>query len=158
MFHDNRKIGIGLCAFGVLLGGLGVLLLFDRVLLALANLAFILGIGFIIGPMGTTRFFLRREKFKGSLFYFGGLTVIIWKWPIFGLLMQLYGVWCLFNALLPNVVASIKLSPIGFIFDLPGLKQVGPRPPCPPCQKSLPLSAFRMDIRSASPAALVIPS
>lgn len=40
MLSDNRKIGIGLCALGALLDGLGILLLFDRILLSLANVRF----------------------------------------------------------------------------------------------------------------------
>lgn len=127
LFDDNRRVGIGLCALGSLLAGLGILLFFDRVLLASANFAFLIGICFIVGPMGAGRFFLKREKRRGSFFFFGGLGVLLFGWAIPGILLQVYGIWHLFYALLPNIVASAKLTPVGFIFELPGIKQLANR-------------------------------
>eukprot|EP00923_Selenidium_pygospionis_P035067 GHVN01061124.1.p1 GENE.GHVN01061124.1~~GHVN01061124.1.p1 ORF type:complete len:133 (-),score=3.58 GHVN01061124.1:9-407(-) len=125
MFDDNRKIGIALCALGCLLTGLGAVLFLDRALLTLGNLCFLMGVGFILGPSRMVTFFFKRDKLKGSCFFFGGFFVILWKWAIVGLILELYGIWCLFSSFLPNVVASLKLSPVGWICDLPGFRQVG---------------------------------
>jgi len=124
MFDDNKKIGIGLCALGMFLGGVGVVFLFDRALLALGNLAFLGGISALLGITKTAKFFFKPEKLRGSAFFFGGFFIIIWGWAILGILLQAYGVWCLFSAFLPNLVSSIRLTPVGMIFDLPGFKRV----------------------------------
>lgn len=124
MFDDNKKIGIGLCSLGTLLTGLGAVLFLDRALLTLGNLSFLIGVGFILGISRMFTFFFKPEKLKGSCFFFGGFIVIVWKWALVGLLLEAYGLWCLFSAFLPNVVASMKISPVGWIFELPGLKQI----------------------------------
>ena len=121
---ESRKVGLGLCGFGVFLYFLGFLLFFDRILLAFANVAFFGGINFILGPHNSTRFFFRRKKLKGSLCCFVGFLLIILRWPSLGFFFQIYGIWILFRALLPNILSSLKLTPLGFLFNLPGLRTI----------------------------------
>eukprot|EP00386_Alphamonas_edax_P014356 GDKI01044134.1.p1 GENE.GDKI01044134.1~~GDKI01044134.1.p1 ORF type:complete len:139 (-),score=18.54 GDKI01044134.1:33-449(-) len=121
---DNRKLGIGLLALGMLLSGLGIVLFFDRALLALGNMAFLAGICFMLGFSKTAKFFLKRDKLQGTAFFFGGFIIIVWGWGIIGLLLELYGVWKLFSAFLPNVLQAVRMTPLGFIFDLPVLSTV----------------------------------
>lgn len=83
MFDDNKKIGVGLCALGIFVGGTGCVLFFDRALLALANvsepdeipvtpqtclaqLAFLTGIGFLLGLTKTIKFFFKPDKIAGK--------------------------------------------------------------------------------------------
>eukprot|EP01071_Lankesteria_metandrocarpae_P008042 Lankesteria_metandrocarpae@DN4849_c0_g1_i3.p2 len=122
---ENEKLGVSICAVGLVLGGVGVLLFFDRALLSLANLAFVVGITFTIGPKRAINFFFKPTKLKASALYFGGAIVILWGWSMIGFFVELWGVWLLFRALLPNLVASVKLTPVGMIFNLPGIKQAG---------------------------------
>merc|ERR1711971_589413 len=103
------KIGIGLCGIGVICMCLGIFLLFDRTLLAIGNVAFLIGLGALLGMQKTARFFFRREKWKGSLAYFTGIATIIYGFSFFGFIIELYGIWQLFAALLPNVLASMKM-------------------------------------------------
>uniref|UniRef100_A0A0G4I9K1 Vesicle transport protein n=1 Tax=Chromera velia CCMP2878 TaxID=1169474 RepID=A0A0G4I9K1_9ALVE len=124
-FDDNRKIGIGLTILGVAFTFLGILLFFDRAFLALGDLAFLTGLCFILGLQKTARFFFKKEKAVGSAFFFFGFVLVLYGWPLIGFLIQIYGVWKLFSAFLPNVVQAVKMSPIGWIFNLPGFKQVG---------------------------------
>ncbi|KAF8817790.1 Got1 family protein [Cardiosporidium cionae] len=123
MLDDNKKIGIGLCAIGLVLGGVGLLLFFDRALLSLGNIVFLIGLFFLMGSR-SIRFFFRKEKFIGSLFYLGGIGVIIFGWAMIGWLLEMYGLWKLFASFLPSVVTSLSLTPVGYLFNLPGIKQV----------------------------------
>lgn len=122
---ENRKLGIGLCLLGMGCFFTGVLFFFDRMLLSLANLAFLAGLGFLLGPMKAFRFFFRREKAIGSASFFIGLFVILRGWGLIGLILQSYGVWKLFAAFLPNVVQALKLIPgMGFVLGLPGIRNL----------------------------------
>ncbi|KAL7065989.1 Got1-like family protein [Cryptosporidium serpentis] len=124
MLDDNRKLGLGFCGLGMFLIILGILLLFDRALLTLGNLTFVAGLSVVLGLNKLTRFFFKPDKLKGTFFYFGGLAVIILKSTIIGFILQILGLFYLFNSFLPNIVSYIKLSPISFILDLPGIKQI----------------------------------
>ena len=65
MFDDNKKIGIGLCLLGMFCLFLGIMLIFDRFLLSIGNVAFLMGLCFLLGLQKTGRFFLRKEKAVG---------------------------------------------------------------------------------------------
>mmetsp|Transcript_13056 Transcript_13056/g.24013 ORF Transcript_13056/g.24013 Transcript_13056/m.24013 type:complete len:137 (+) Transcript_13056:109-519(+) len=110
MLDDNKKIGIGLCIVGVASMALGVCLFFDRTLLALGNVAFLMGLGILLGSKAF-KFFARREKWKGSAAYFLGIALIVYGWSFCGFVLELYGVWKLFAAFLPSVLAWIKMVP-----------------------------------------------
>merc|ERR1719356_1007634 len=108
MFDDNKKIGIGCCGLGVVCLVLGVMLLFDRTLLALGNVAFLLGLGLLMGTK-IVKFFFRKEKWRGTSAFFAGIAVIIIGWPFIGFVIELYGVWKLFASFLPSVLSSLQL-------------------------------------------------
>mmetsp|Transcript_7441 Transcript_7441/g.20099 ORF Transcript_7441/g.20099 Transcript_7441/m.20099 type:complete len:139 (-) Transcript_7441:114-530(-) len=110
MLDDNKKIGIGLCGIGLACMILGVCLFFDRTLLAIGNVAFLLGPSLLLGPSKAFRFFFRREKLKGSSAYFSGIALIIFGWPFVGFCLEMFGMWKLFAAFLPKVLASLKLT------------------------------------------------
>mmetsp|Transcript_124732 Transcript_124732/g.233268 ORF Transcript_124732/g.233268 Transcript_124732/m.233268 type:complete len:141 (-) Transcript_124732:106-528(-) len=114
MLDDNKKIGIGLCGIGVVCMTLGVFLFFDRTLLALGNVAFLLGLGLLLGPSKAFRFFFRKEKWQGSTSYFLGICVIVYGWPFVGFVIEMYGIWKLFAAFLPNLLTSLKMWVPGF--------------------------------------------
>jgi len=119
MIDDNKKIGIGLCGVGVVCVMLGVFLLFDRTLLAIGNVAFLFGMGILLGMTKAFKFFFRREKWKGSLTYFLGIFLIILGWPFFGFLLEMYGIWKLFASFLPNVITSLKMLPgVGTVLNM----------------------------------------
>ncbi|CAJ1379243.1 unnamed protein product [Effrenium voratum] len=103
-------LGSSLCGIGVLCVTLGVFLLFDRTLLALGNVAFLFGLALLLGPTKAFKFFFRKEKWKGTTGYFVGIAIIIVGWPFVGFLTEMYGIWKLFAAFLPNVLASLKMT------------------------------------------------
>merc|ERR1712110_772380 len=72
--------------------------------------SFLMGLGMLLGPAKAVKFFFRREKWKGSTSFFLGIAAIIAGWSFCGFLVEMYGVWKLFAAFLPNVLASLKLT------------------------------------------------
>ncbi|CAE7529505.1 Golt1a [Symbiodinium natans] len=89
---------------------LGIFLLFDRTLLALGNVAFLVGLALLLGPTKAFKFFFRKEKWKGTTGYFLGIAIIVVGWPFVGFITEMYGIWKLFAAFLPNVLASLKMT------------------------------------------------
>ena len=114
------EIGIGLTTFGVAFLLLGVLLLFDKGLLAIGNVSvsgrsaeqkqlndtttpvhqilFLSGLGFIIGYERTFWFFFQKHKWKGSGFFFLGIFVVFIGWPVVGMCLEIYGFIQLFGS------------------------------------------------------------
>ncbi|BEI94470.1 uncharacterized protein CcaverHIS019_0700420 [Cutaneotrichosporon cavernicola] len=71
---DRQKIGVALAAFGVFFMLLGIVLFFDGPLLALGNILFLTGLPLIIGPTRTFYFFSRKEKWRGTICFFLGIS------------------------------------------------------------------------------------
>jgi len=57
MMSDNTKIGTALLGLGLLFLVLGVVLLFDRTLLSLGNIMFLVGLLMTMGVSRSARFF-----------------------------------------------------------------------------------------------------
>ncbi len=60
------------------------------------QLAFLLGLIFLLGPFKTFRFFFRKEKTIGSICFGSGLVGIVVGWTFVGFILEMYGVWKLF--------------------------------------------------------------
>lgn len=89
------------------------------------QLLFLAGVSMTIGPYPTVRFFLRPRNLRGSVFFFGGLVVVIFGWVIVGLLLEGYGFVLLFRGFLPTVLMFLKRVPyVGRVLDMPGVKSV----------------------------------
>mmetsp|Transcript_32594 Transcript_32594/g.65400 ORF Transcript_32594/g.65400 Transcript_32594/m.65400 type:complete len:146 (+) Transcript_32594:116-553(+) len=121
---DIQKIGIGLTAMGVLFTMLGVLLFFDGGLLAVGNLLFLSGVGLILGLARMQSLFFQSNKLRGTVLFFGGLLLVIFRWPKVGFFVEAFGFVNLFGNFLPHVIIVAKHTPVvSKIFDLPGVKQ-----------------------------------
>ncbi|CAN8102327.1 unnamed protein product [Discula destructiva] len=123
---DTQKIGVAFCSGGgfFLIGG--VLLFFDRAMLAMGNILFLIGLTVIIGPAKTLLFFARKQKLKGTAAFFGGLLLILLRWPLIGFLVELYGIMVLFGDFLGTIGAFARNVPvvgpyIGMAIDRMGL-------------------------------------
>jgi len=125
---DAQKVGIALVAFGIFFQFLGIILLFDGPLLALGNILFVSGLPLIIGPQKTFYFFSRREKWRGTLCFFGGIILVFFKWPITGILIEFVGFVGLFGSFFPVILQALRQAPIiGTFLSLPYIRQVADR-------------------------------
>lgn len=94
---DSQKIGVAFCSGGgfFLIGG--VMMFFDRAMLAMGNILFLLGLTLVIGLQKTAVFFARRQKLKGTGAFAAGILLILLRWPLTGFLIELYGIFVLFG-------------------------------------------------------------
>jgi hypothetical protein len=122
---DGQKIGVALTTFGTLFMFLGVMLFFDGALLALGNILFVSGLTLIIGPNKTFYFFARKEKLRGTICFLGGIVMVFFKWPFFGMIVETFGFLNLFGDFFPVVITFMRQLPfIGTILSLPGIRTV----------------------------------
>jgi hypothetical protein len=122
---DFQKIGLGLAAFGVAFLMLGVMLLFDKGLLAIGNILFISGLAFIIGLERTFWFFFQKHKWKASLAFFSGITVVLIGWPLIGMIVESYGFILLFRGFFPAALSFLTRVPVlGTILSLPLINKI----------------------------------
>lgn len=104
---------------------LGVSFLFERTLISLGNLSFMMGLTFLLGPQKTFKFFFRREKKIASTCFFVGFLLVLFGWAFVGSIVELYGFWKLFSAFLPNVIQSLKFIPgMSVVLGLPGIRNL----------------------------------
>jgi Got1/Sft2-like family len=114
------EIGVGLAGFGITFLFLGVLLIFDRGLLAIGNILFISGLTCIIGFKRTYNFFFQRHKVKATVAFFVGIAVVLIGYPLVGIIIESYGFILLFSGFLPAALEFMKRVPgISFILNLP---------------------------------------
>lgn len=119
------EIGIGLTAFGLAFMILGILLLFDKGLLAMGDLLFLGGVTLLIGVKRSTRFFFQRKKAKGSALFFGGMLLVLVGWPVIGMGVEVFGFINLFGDFFPIAIAFMRRMPIvGNFMLLPGVRVV----------------------------------
>ncbi|CAB1446001.1 unnamed protein product [Pleuronectes platessa] len=122
---DSQKIGMGLTGFGVFFLFFGMMLFFDKALLAIGNILFVSGLSFVIGLERTFRFFFQRHKFKATSFFLGGVLVVLIGWPIIGVVLEIYGFFLLFRGFFPVAVGFIRRVPvIGSLLSLPGISSL----------------------------------
>lgn len=122
---DTQKIGVGLAGFGIFFLFLGMMMLFDKSLLALGNILFISGLGAVIGRERTFRFFFQRHKIKGSIAFFGGIIIVLVGWPLVGMIFEGYGFFLLFSGFFPVAINFLRRVPLlGTILNMPGISKV----------------------------------
>ncbi|XP_076327548.1 vesicle transport protein GOT1B-like isoform X1 [Tachypleus tridentatus] len=122
---DFQKIGVGLTGFGVAFIFLGVLFIFDKGLLAIGNILFISGLAFVIGLERTFWFFFQWHKLQGTTAFFGGIFLVLFGWPITGMLVEIYGFILLFRGFFPVIVNFLRRVPVlGTLLSLPYISKV----------------------------------
>ncbi|KAF2115841.1 vesicle transport protein [Lophiotrema nucula] len=109
---DSQKIGVAFCSGGgfFLLGG--VMMFFDRAMLAMGNILFLIGLTLIIGVQKTAAFFARRQKWKGTAAFCAGIALILLRWPFFGFLIELYGILVLFGDFFATIAGFVGNVPV----------------------------------------------
>lgn len=89
----------------------GVILFFDRAMLAMGNILFLAGITLLLGPQRTMLFFARRQKWKGSGAFLLGIVLILMRWTFFGFVAESYGLFILFGEFFKTIA--------GFAYNIP---------------------------------------
>jgi len=122
---DMQKIGVALTSFGGLFMLLGVMLFFDGALLALGNVLFLGGLFLIIGPQKTFYFFARKNKVRGTACFLGGILLVFFRWPFFGVVLETFGFLNLFGDFFPVILTFLRQLPyIGNFLNLPYIRMV----------------------------------
>jgi hypothetical protein len=67
IFQNQKQLGAALLGIGILLSFLGVMLLFERNLLRLGNICFIIGVFLLIGPEFVLSFFMKESRIQASI-------------------------------------------------------------------------------------------
>ncbi|CXI27252.1 CGI-141 protein homolog, putative [Plasmodium berghei] len=124
MLNENKTIGLVLFFLGIVAGFIGVFLFFDKFFLCISNLFFLLGLYYLLGLAKIIKFVANRKKIAGSACFLLGFFLIVLGRTFFGVLFQGYGLYKLFFSFLPNIVNTVKYSPLSFILEIPGIKQI----------------------------------
>ena len=63
--------------------------------------------------------------FLAAFFFFLGFSLVLWGWPMFGLIIESYGIFALFAGFLPTILMFLKKFPVlGKLLDKPAVKQL----------------------------------
>jgi hypothetical protein len=109
---DTQKIGVVFCSGGGFFLVGGVMLFFDRAMLAMGNILFLIGLTIMIGPQKTLLFFARKQKAKGTAAFFAGLALILFRWTFIGFLVEAYGIVVLFGDFLGTSAGFARGIPV----------------------------------------------
>jgi hypothetical protein len=61
------------------------------------QLAFLIGLGFIIGFRKAMTFFWNKKKILGTVLFFGGILMVLFGWVFIGLPIEIFGFMNLFG-------------------------------------------------------------
>ncbi|XP_052174021.1 vesicle transport protein GOT1 [Diospyros lotus] len=120
--EEQKKVGLGLIGFGIFFSVLGIILFFDRGLLALGNILWLAGVSLLLGWRSTLQLFTSRSNYKGSLSFFLGLFFIFVRWPVVGIILEIFGCVFIFGGFWPSVkVFLFQIPIIGWVLQYPVL-------------------------------------
>lgn len=85
------------------------------------NFAVFLLCSLIIQGIGKARtFFVQPGRLTGSACFFAGIALLLLRWPIVGVILEIVGFYKLFGGLLPAVFSVLRSIPgFGFVLSLP---------------------------------------
>ncbi|RDI88742.1 hypothetical protein Vi05172_g1368 [Venturia inaequalis] len=78
----------------------------------MGNILFLIGLPLILGPSKTLSFFARRQKLRGTFAFTVGILLILFRWPLVGFLVELYGIMILFGDFLATVAGFLGNVPV----------------------------------------------
>jgi hypothetical protein len=101
------------------------MLFFDRAMLAMGNILFLIGLPLILGPSKTLLFFSRRQKLRGTAAFSIGIFLILFRWPLIGFLVELYGIMILFGDFLATIAGFMGNIPVVGPYIAMALEKLG---------------------------------
>jgi hypothetical protein len=108
----NRQIGLPLLGIGAALTILGASLFFNKTLMRLGNLFFVAGVPMTLGPGRTAGYFFQPKKARATACLALGLVLVFVGWPIFGIVLEVFGLLNLFGNMFPVAFAILKQMPV----------------------------------------------
>lgn len=108
----NRKIGLPMLGVGAALTLMGISLFFNKTLMRLGNLCFVAGVPMTIGAGRTAGYFLQPKKVRATGCLAFGIFLVFVGWPIFGIILEAFGVLNLFGNMFPVAMAILKTMPV----------------------------------------------
>ncbi|CCK70412.1 Got1p KNAG_0E01480 [Huiozyma naganishii CBS 8797] len=122
---ESQRFGVAFTFGGFLFFMFGIITFFDRALLALGNILFLIGLLLIIGTQKTLVFFTRPTKRRGTLFFTFGILLILFKWTFTGFIVETIGIFGLFGDFFGVVVQFLRSMPIiGPILSMPPIAPI----------------------------------
>ena len=109
--NDTEIIGIGLLLFGTVIFLFGILMLLDRALLVMSNILFLSGILVLMKPKGFFSFAIQSDKKQGTIAFFVGIILVLFKLPIPGIICELTGAYWLFGGFIPLLLSLLLKVP-----------------------------------------------
>lgn len=110
--NGNKKIGMMALGGGAVFTLLGISLFFNKTLMRLGNLLFIVGVPLFIGPGRTTGYFLQPKKARATGCLGLGIFLVFIGWPVFGMALEIFGILNLFGNMFPVLMVLLKQMPI----------------------------------------------
>lgn len=115
----DKRIGLMLLGAGTVVTMLGISLFFNKTLMRLGNLLFIAGVPMTLGPTKVVGYFWQPQKARATACLGFGIFLVFVGWPVFGIVLEVFGLLNLFGNLFPVVLAVAKQMPIvGTILNL----------------------------------------
>lgn len=95
---------------------LGVSLFFNKTLLRLGNVLFLLGVPLTIGVGRTMGYFLQPKKARATACLSCGMLLVLIGWPVLGIAMEFFGLLNLFGNMFPLLMMMARRIP--FVGDI----------------------------------------
>jgi Got1/Sft2-like family len=108
----DRKTGLMLLVSGVSLTFLGITLFFNKTIMRLGNLLCIAGVLLTMGPTQTVSYFVQPEKLRATICLGLGIFLVIIGSPLFGIVLEVFGVLNLFGNMFPILMVFVKQMPV----------------------------------------------
>jgi Got1/Sft2-like family len=112
LLRGDRKTGLLFLGGGLAITFLGISLFFNRTLLRLGNLMFMAGVPMTLGPSRTLGYFVQPEKLRATACLGLGIFLVFMGSPVFGILLEFFGLLNLFGNMFPVVWMFAKNLPV----------------------------------------------
>ena len=101
-----------LLATGGIISALGITLFFNKMLMRLGNILFVIGVPITIGPGRTIGYFLQPKKARATGCLAFGIFLVLVGHPIIGIAMEIFGLFNLFGNMFPFAMMMLKNLPV----------------------------------------------
>ena len=91
---------------------LGISLFFNKTLLRLGNILFLLGIPLTLGPSRTVGYFLQPKKARATACLAFGIFLVLVGHPVLGITLEIFGLLNLFGNMFPILLMFLRNLPV----------------------------------------------